>query len=100
MAQHSVQHVVKKMRIEDFESAYCPIENHIDDNSSLDGTMFETYGAELDYVKAQEPSCIWTYCDEDEGLFIKSGYHLANRLGHVITKNPWAKGAVVIVPID
>lgn len=72
-----------------FWSEYNPIKNHIDDNASLDGLMFETYGDELDFVKSQPDNLIWTYCDDGETAFLSSGYHLVNRLGYLIASKPF-----------
>jgi hypothetical protein len=48
--------------------------------------MFETYGAELDVVKAHDPNRIWTYCDNDNGgTSIFQGMRIVNRIGYFIT---------------
>ena len=47
-----------------FFNALSFVPNHIDDNASLDGDMFETYGAEYEYVKSiysVSPHRVWTY---------------------------------------
>ncbi len=67
-----------------------PIPNHIDDNASFNdgehGYMFETYGEELEFIKAQEPNRIWTYSDGDDGgAYICDGYHIVNRIGYFVT---------------
>jgi hypothetical protein len=70
-----------------------PIPNHIDDNASFSngeqGYMFETYGAELEFVKSQEPNRIWTYGEGDGGSYIWSGYHFVNRLGYFVSTVPF-----------
>lgn len=66
-----------------------PIQNHIDKNASLNGTMFETYGAELDFVIAQPNENIWTYIDADGVLLLSNGYHLVNRMGYLVTEIPY-----------
>jgi len=71
-----------------------PIPNHLDKNASFNddehGYMFETYGEELEFVKAQDPNRIWTYCDGDDGgTFISDGYHIVNRIGYFITALPY-----------
>jgi len=76
------------MTLDQFEELK-PITNPYDDNASLDGVMFETYGQELDYVRQQDPHHIWTYCEEDDVLFLSQGYHLVNRIGYVITELPY-----------
>jgi len=76
------------MTLDQFEELK-PITNPYDDNASLDGVMFETYGQELDYVRQQDPRYIWTFCEEDDILFLSQGYHLVNRIGYVITELPY-----------
>jgi len=71
-----------------------PIPNHIDNNASFNddehGYMFETYGEELEFVKAQEPNRIWTYGDGDDGgTYISDGYHVVNRIGYFVTALPY-----------
>ena len=74
---------------EAFDAKFPLLRNHLDDNASLDGVMFETYGDELAFVLQQNSNCIWTYMDNDNGrLCFSSGYHLVNRLGYVISTVP------------
>ena len=73
----------------EFVNTYKPVTNHLDANASLDGSMFETYGEELDYVKAQPDNTIWTYCDDGETSYLVSGFHLVNRLGYLIASKPF-----------
>jgi hypothetical protein len=69
---------------------YKPILNHIDTNASFDGMMFETYGKELEFVKAQAPNTIWMYGDGDDGgSYIWNGWHIVNRIGYFITTVPF-----------
>lgn len=67
-----------------------PIPNHLDENASFsdgeNGYMFETYGDELEFVKAQKPNRIWTYGDGDDGnTYIWSGWSYINRIGYFVT---------------
>jgi hypothetical protein len=71
-----------------------PIPNHLDENASFNdgdqGYMFETYGDEVEFVKAQEPNRIWTYSDGDNGgTYISDGYHVVNRIGYFVTTVPY-----------
>lgn len=71
-----------------------PIPNYLDDNASFHdgehGYMFETYGEELEFVKAQDPNRIWTYSDGDDGgTYISDGYHVVNRIGYFVTTVPY-----------
>lgn len=79
-----------------WEEKYKPIKNHLDDNASWDGTMFETYGEELAFVKAQAPNTIWTYGEEDDKFYIQAGWHYVNRLGYFITEVPFEDDGICI----
>lgn len=75
-----------------FESKFKPMQNHIDNNASYEGAMFETFGAELEYVwevHKTSPNRVWTVCDGDNGPFIGSGFDYVNRLGFIITEIPF-----------
>jgi len=71
----------------DFISRYKPVPNHIDDNASYDGYMFETYGKEFDHVLASPVEYVWTVIDTDDAAtpIIVNGLHYVNRLGYIIT---------------
>ena len=56
-----------EMDMDEWFDTYKPIKNHIDENSSFDGCMFETYGDEVEFVKAQDENRIWMYGDGDDG---------------------------------
>ena len=50
--------------------------------------MFQTYGAEVEFVKKAYPDYIWTYAEVDSGSYIWNGWHFVNRLGYFITEVP------------
>jgi hypothetical protein len=83
-----------------------PITNHIDPHASFDdenggGIMFETYGEELEFVKKQDPRCVWTYGDGDDGGgYIWNGYHYINRLGYFITEVPCPENTTIQIQVD
>ncbi|MBA5775636.1 hypothetical protein H2509_00695 [Stappia sp. F7233] len=80
---------------------YRPMANTLIDNAPFDGAMFETFGAELDAVRAADPACAWTLiAGDDDTLVILSGIHFANRLGHFITERPWVGGEPAEIHID
>lgn len=84
----------KEMTMEEWEATYKPIPNNIDKNASFQndsgqGIMFETYGAEYEFVKKANPLHVWTYGDGDDGgSYIWNGFHFINRLGYFITEVP------------
>ncbi len=104
---------------DEFYLKYKPIKNHIDNNASWDGCLYETFGDEMMYCfkLAQQENRVWTIieCDEinepdiTEGaedfnedidddsddsyqppcLYIISGFHYVNRQGFLITEEPY-----------
>ena len=89
------------MSFEEWEKTYKPINNHIDDNASFDGIMFETYGEEVDYVKSMNPNKIWMYGDGDDGGgYIWSGWGFVNRIGYFITEVPCPENTTIQIQVD
>lgn len=93
---------VPVLTYDDWRNQYRPIANTVTANASFDGTMFETYGPELDAVRAADPTCVWTLvgCDDSDALYVISGGHLVNRLGHFITERPRAGEDNVEILVD
>lgn len=79
----------KEMTYDDFLEKYTPIKNHICKTAPLDGCMFETIREEYEFVKNQDPKNVWTLIDCDGWYGIAAGFHFINRLGYVITEEPW-----------
>jgi len=66
-----------EQELDAWEQQYRPIKNRLN-------------GEELDFVMAQDPRCIWTLVDGDDGnLYIVSGYHLVNRINYFVTEVPY-----------
>jgi hypothetical protein len=88
---------------EQFDEQFTLIENHLDDNASWGGAMFETYGEELDYVrmKAERGNNVWTIIEgDDDTMFIVNGVHLVNRIGYLITREEWTEETEVEIEFD
>ena len=77
---------------DEFLDRFQPITNHLYRHAGFDGCLFETYGAELAFVQAQDPALIWTVLDCDGNLVIGDGYHFVNRLGYLIATVPREDG--------
>lgn len=82
-----------EMSFDEWCDTYKPIINHIDTRSSFDngdgGTMFETYGDEVEFVKTQPLENIWMYGDGDDGgTYVWNGWGFVNRIGYFITEVP------------
>jgi hypothetical protein len=94
-----------QMTEDEFDEQYPLVRNHLNLNASWafgdgPGCLFETYGAELDFVRSQDPRTIWTLVDGDDGnQYVISGYHLVNRIGYLISTIPFPEDASIEVPI-
>jgi hypothetical protein len=98
----------KQLTETEFDEQFELIKNHIDDNASWSGNMFETYGEEVQFVLEMAKQNRVITIIEGEGdadfdydelyengddlppdpLYYVSGYHLVNRIGYLITKEP------------
>jgi hypothetical protein len=91
---------IKQITEDTFDELVTLIPNHIDDNASFDGNMFETYGEEVNFVTemAKQNRVITIIegdgeSDDDEGEYVPnmyyvSGYHIVNRIGYLISEEP------------
>lgn len=80
----------KELNYDDFLEKYTPLNNHFCKTAAHDGTMFETFGHELDFVRACDPQHVWTLIDNNDGWYgISAGLHSVNRIGYIITEEPW-----------
>jgi hypothetical protein len=90
-----------EQQLDRWEQKYLPVTNHINPDAAWainddDGMMFETYGEELAFVKAQPDQNVWTWVDGDAGTWLVNGFHLVNRIGYFITENPCEEELVEI----
>ena len=90
-----------EMDFDEWVDTYKPIPNNIVEDSSFDGTMFETYGDEVAFVKKADPSYIWMYGDGDDGgTYIWNGWHIVNRIGYFITEVPCPADTTIQVKVS
>jgi hypothetical protein len=90
-----------EMDFDEWCDTYKPIPNNIDTNASFDGAMFETYGAEVDFVKKADPAHIWTYGDGDDGgSYIWNGWSFINRIGYFITEVPCPADTTIQIKVS
>ena len=83
-----------------FDVIFAPQQNHLDTNASWGGVMYETFGAELDYVEqvlTENPRRVWTIIDCGETSIVSSGLHFVNRIGYIITEQPCPEGEEIEV---
>ena len=90
---------------DEFDSRFPLVTNHLNPNASwcLDkqgGCLFETYGEELEFVRQQDPSTVWTLVDgDDSDQYLLSGFHFVNRIGYLISTVPVPEGTEIQVHI-
>lgn len=90
---------------DEFDDQFPLVANHLNPNASwgfgdTGGCLFETYGPELEFVRQQDPSHVWTLIDGDDGdLYVVSGYHRVNRIGYLISSVPLPPGTFIEVRI-
>lgn len=90
-----------EMDFDEWCATYKPIPNNIVEDSSFDGTMFETYGDEVAFVKKADPAYIWMYGDGDDGgAYIWNGWHIVNRIGYFITEVPCPPDTTIQVKVS
>jgi len=106
----------KPISEEDFYDKYKPVINHIErkkfgkdvadeDICSYGGTMYETYGEDVEYIRSLcregKENLIWTIVDGDDGnLIIQTGCWFVNRIGYIVTENPWTERGVHVEEED
>lgn len=64
------------------------------------GCLFETFGAELDFVRGCNPRQVWTLIDADGELCVVSGCRFVDRLGYLVSTIPLADGVDVQVSLE
>lgn len=80
-----------RLTFEEWFTRFQPVKNHLAANASHDGYMFETYGAELDFihsVRADSPGSVWTITSSGDYTTLGDGYHYVDRMGYFFTSVP------------
>lgn len=94
-----------EMTEDEFYEKYNPVKNHLDDNASFDGCMFETYGKEIDYIRklnsnTSTDKTIWTIIEAEDNLYYLSGFHFVDRLGFLVTEESVPEDIEIEVKLD
>lgn len=88
---------------DEFDERFPLVPNHINPSAGWavgegGGCLFETYGAELAFIREQDARFVWTLIDGDDGdMYLVSGFHRVNRVGYLISSNPIPEGTCVQV---
>jgi hypothetical protein len=94
-----------EMTEDEFYNEFNCVKNHLNDNASFDGYMFETYGEELQHIQGLckndvMKQTVWTIIEAEGKLFYISGFHYVNRFGYLITEEPIEEGLEIEVAIN
>ena len=92
-----------KVTEDNFDEVFKPQQNHLDDNASFNGWMYETYGEELDYVfnLAKTTKKVWTIIEGDnDTMFYVAGFHYVNRLGFIVCEVEYAEEMEIQLDTD
>jgi len=90
---------------DEFDTRFPLRTNHLNPHASWAvgegrGCLFETFGEELDFVRKQHPSTIWTLVDGEDGdMYLHSGMHFVNRIGYLVSMTPVPEGVDIQVHI-
>jgi len=87
-----------QMSFDNWVETFNPISNTITPDAPFDGSMFETFGADLAEVLIWADGKhrhlqVWSLVEGDDGdLLICDGYHRVNRIGYFLTNVPAIAG--------
>jgi hypothetical protein len=79
----------KTLTFDDWIEKYNPIKNHLVDNGSFGGYIFETYDEELEFVQSQNPHNIWTMVNVGDESYIVPGFRWIDRENYLISTVPF-----------
>lgn len=94
-----------KLTEDQFDTEFTLRKNHLNPHAGWGigegpGSLFETYGEELEFVRSFHPRYLWTLVDGDDGdLYIISGFHFVNRIGYFVSFSPTPDGTTIQVRI-
>lgn len=74
---------------DDWCTLYVPVRNPVRSDAAFDGTLFETFGADLAHVLTQPNAIIWTLVQGGDGeLSLVNGFCRVDRMGYFVTRHP------------
>lgn len=88
----------KQLTWSEFVQQFKPRRNHLSPNP--EEYMFETFGAELEFVADFEEIFVWTYVDHGEFSVTIEGMQVKNRVGYFVTEQPWTEGTSYEIDMD
>ena len=84
-----------ELEYDEWFDKYKPITNDHDEIR-----IYETYGADLNYINSMPANFVWTLVDGDEDSVVVNGRAFVNRLGYYLTKKPHNTNDIIVVEFD
>jgi hypothetical protein len=79
-----------QLSYDEWREKFVPLENrHENVCGAFDGTLFETFGTQLQQVMSEDVAHVWTLLEGDEGQWIAPGFRRVNRMGYFVCREPW-----------
>ena len=100
-----MKHELIELTEDEFDKRYPLRTNHLNPHATwafgdARGCLFETFGEELDFVRKQHPSTVWTLVDGEDGdMYVHSGVHFVNRIGYLVSLAAVPEGVDIQVHI-
>ena len=90
------EHSFKSRRIgfDRWVERYRPINRSTTPGAALGGLVFLPAGSDLNFVRQQPWTRIWSLLVSDAGWHIVNGFHLVNREGYFVTEKHFEKSEV------
>jgi hypothetical protein len=86
---------------QEFYDKYTLIPNHLEKDAPFDGCMFETFGEEREYIISKiKTNTVWTIVENEDKLYYTSGFAIVNRLGFLLTEQPYNTGDDIVVILE
>ena len=84
-----MEHVI--LTEDEWEAQFHPVKNPFEPKAAFNGMLFETSGEEMKFLLNINPHNIWTFMDSevDDSTLVIEGLHWVNRIGYLVTGNPY-----------
>ena len=83
----------------EWHSAFKPIKNHLEEETSFNGELFGIVGDDLEFVEDMDECFVWTYHSNDVGFYVTNGRNSDSVAGYFITSKRWAMGERIRVTL-
>jgi hypothetical protein len=90
---------MREITEEEWFETYKPIKHRDGLDQGFNGTLIETYGRDLEWIKSTPDRYIWTWTDGGDYSVISNGVHYVNRMGYFICEVPYEIEDDIVIDI-